>query len=103
MTPLVVQPEIECSRERSDRCVTDVRRPVHADGMMRSLTLDTRSLRAPVEARCARPDRLMRRACSRAAGRARSLDVCLDLGGPFIDAFDPSPRTPPSECGILRK
>ena len=39
--------------------------------------------------RCARPDWLMRRACSRPVGHARSLDVCLDSRGPFIDALNP--------------
>lgn len=29
----------------------------------------------------------MRRACSPAAGHARSLDVCLDSTGPFIDVI----------------
>ncbi len=37
-------------------------------------------------AHCARPEPLMRRACSRAVDNARSLDVCLDSTGPFIEA-----------------
>src|SRR5437870_3746810 len=60
-------------------------------------TMDTRSLRAPAHARCARPGRLTSRACSRAGVRARSLDVCLDSRGPFIEASLRRPRAKEAE------
>ena len=65
----------------------DGRQALGASVRERPVVITTRSLRTHVWTRCARPDRLMRRACSRAAVRARSLDVCLDSRGPFIDVL----------------
>ena len=71
MVPPVGQPESEHSRECSDRCIADVRRPeAHVEEQSAS-SPRTRSLRAP--GWLYKPAAL------------RSLDVCLDSNGPFID------------------